>query len=1526
MNATSTNGEKPQVALDVSAVGGMYAGVIELIGTEKGLGINNAGTIAATKVISLDENGALHTSGNIYSGGQAKLSADEIINHEGGQITGDDIVLTGRVVRNERNVELESVLQAEQSKLREKEKALEAAYAADVTGFRNNSQITAYENGIKTATEAYDNQISKVNAAQNELTKHKAGMMKAAKNLNIIAGMFSNTSGAAIQSDGDLGILADDVLNRGALLEAKENIAIQADHIKNENEAFSMKRVSTALVKNPRRIRIDEAGHSERGQVFDASEFHNLGSGYGAYHQGNDGKINDLTFIESSSQTSWETVAVNTPAKLAAGNDITIHGNVINDNSWLTAGNTIAAIGNLQNIASENQTRTVTFGTTQGSYTYRLHWPHKARVRGYHDVVFMTPQIELGEPQGIDMPEVTVKHTLGNEALNPFHTASVTAHYRYETDSKYTDKHEFLSSDYMNHERLYDPQIVAMQMESVVEGRRASVATGVISAKDIIVTGDDIENTGAIVADATKLQGEDVRNKGVIAGRKLKLDAQGNLTITGKISGDDEVHLSGKNVNIESTTAQYKNQDVAGSVAGIAVNNQNGQLAIKAENNANITGAVVKSAGNVQISAGKNVNLDTQKLHSQKNMTVDSDNYLRTSRDTELTTEIQAGGNLTVDAGQDVNARGSFMSSQNGDLAIRAGQNINLQAGKENSHDAYSLKHKESGLLSSTTTLTRTDDEHETILGTELSGKNISLTADNAIHTEAAQIAADHNVELSAKEIKLGSVAQYDRDQDEKQVKESGLLGNGLGILIGARETKDQASDKYLTQQGTLVGAGGNVNIQGTDKVQITSSEIAAKQGIEIIAPAVTIHGEDNVHEGVRVHEENQSGLSIGLGGKSVAAVESVAQPLRRACDVKDERLKALYAWRAGNNAKNNGKALENLAKGKPDIGLTVGLGASHSENRSEIKEKEYAGSNITARENASLKATEHDLSITGSNVSGQNIHLEAKDDIALKAAKNSSHTEITEHSSNSGISVEYSLGRGAGFSSVNISHNHSDLKGTGEGTTYTGTNIKAGDRLTTKSGKDTEIIGSTASSSKVDMTIGGNLHMETVQDTDNYHETSHSSGFGIDMAKGIRPDYGVNASRGNMDSDYVGTTTQAGIYAGKEGFNIRTEKNTHLKGAVIASEAEAEENKLSTGSLSWEDIENKAEYDAKSIGLEYHKYGDFNKKTKQSQNDLYKTKGLSPSLGIPMHGDDKNTTHAAIAPGNIEIRNGQKDISGLSRDTQNSLSILGKIFDKSAIEEQQELAKVFGEEAYKLAHNMKDDGSARKIAVHAAIGGIMSQITGAGFASGAVGAGVNEVVIHEISKIKDPGTAQIVSSIIGAAAAKAAGGNTGVGATVAASGTRNNSFATNFSAIREAIRDCELVYNLPEGYCTVMMGTGTLAGVDGQVMIMVFNVDGMPVYTSYAVGASMSAPWPVGYTMGRGHLEDSAGNVVTDPEVLKSELTGLGIGWSVNVGLETGRSYNTHNYVFVYDAVGSTPGLGLSAGWTFYEGQKDDF
>ena len=159
----------------------------------------------------------------------------------------------------------------------------------------------------------------------------------------------------------------------------------------------------------------------------------------------------------------------------------------------------------------------------------------------------------------------------------------------------------------------------------------------------------------------------------------------------------------------------------------------------------------------------------------------------------------------------------------------------------------------------------------------------------------------------------------------------------------------------------------------------------------------------------------------------------------------------------------------------------------------------------------------------------------------------------------------------------------------------------------------------------------------------------------------------------------------------------------------------------------------------------------------------------------MPVKGNASSRTTSAIAPGTIDIReNPTQDISALSRNTENALNELGRIFDKKKIEEQQELAAVFGEEAFRLAHNMKDDGSGRKMIVHAAIAGLMSRITGAGFTSGAVAGALNEALINSLKGL-DPGIAQIVSAIIGAAAAKVAGGSAAAGASAAASGTKNN-------------------------------------------------------------------------------------------------------------------------------------------------------
>ena len=153
----------------------------------------------------------------------------------------------------------------------------------------------------------------------------------------------------------------------------------------------------------------------------------------------------------------------------------------------------------------------------------------------------------------------------------------------------------------------------------------------------------------------------------------------------------------------------------------------------------------------------------------------------------------------------------------------------------------------------------------------------------------------------------------------------------------------------------------------------------------------------------------------------------------------------------------------------------------------------------------------------------------------------------------------------------------------------------------------------------------------------------------------------------------------------------------------------------------------------------------------------------------------------SAISEGTIDIReNPTQDISPLSRDTENALNELGRIFDKKSVEEQKELVNVFREEAFRLVHNLPDDGSGRTVLLHSIVGGLISQLSGAGFASGAAGAGLNEALINNLKGL-DPTLAQLISGMIGAAATKIVNGDATAGASAAASATKWNYFGSAY-------------------------------------------------------------------------------------------------------------------------------------------------
>ena len=335
-------------------------------------------------------------------------------------------------------------------------------------------------------------------------------------------------------------------------------------------------------------------------------------------------------------------------------------------------------------------------------------------------------------------------------------------------------------------------------------------------------------------------------------------------------------------------------------------------------------------------------------------------------------------------------------------------------------------------------------------------------------------------------------------------------------------------------------------------------------------------------------------------------------------------------------------------------------------------------------------------------------------------------------------------------------------------GTTYNESTVTANKDLNFASGNDTNIKGGMLSGEKVTGNVGGDLNIESKQDSNIYKEKNKSVGASIGL--GSNKAVSGSASVGKIDSNYNSVTDQSGIYTGKEGFDINVGENTDLKGGIISSTADADKNKLSTGTLTFDDIENKADYRADNSGI--------------SASEVDGTYKYSPSKGMPASGEAESKTKATISEGTIEIRDTDKqiqDIEKLNRDTNNSLNKLGEIFDKTKVEERMELADEFGKLAYEAVGDLAQakgwkEGSKEKNALHAVVGGIMSKLGGNGFLAGASAGSINEMVQKELSEMfKDPGMHELASALLGEVVSKLVGGNAGVGASVANSATKNN-------------------------------------------------------------------------------------------------------------------------------------------------------
>lgn len=75
---------RPQLAVDVASLGGMYAGKIRMVGTETGVGVRNAGAIGAQAgSVTISADGRIENSGTVRAGDAASLQTASELNTSG---------------------------------------------------------------------------------------------------------------------------------------------------------------------------------------------------------------------------------------------------------------------------------------------------------------------------------------------------------------------------------------------------------------------------------------------------------------------------------------------------------------------------------------------------------------------------------------------------------------------------------------------------------------------------------------------------------------------------------------------------------------------------------------------------------------------------------------------------------------------------------------------------------------------------------------------------------------------------------------------------------------------------------------------------------------------------------------------------------------------------------------------------------------------------------------------------------------------------------------------------------------------------------------------------------------------------------------------------------------------------------------------------------------------------------------------------------------------------------------------------
>ena len=987
----------------------------------------------------------------------------------------------------------------------------------------------------------------------------------------------------------------------------------------------------------------------------------------------------------------------------------------------------------------------------------------------------------------------------------------------------------------------------------------------IVADKNVTLTGNTIHNDNGLIKGntATITANDEVRNtQGIIMGndtvsvyaKKDVINEGGTITQTNaagstKVSAGRDVINKGVqyeagNSKVEWNSSNNRRETITGVDQGRI--GGAGQTTVVAGRDVSMEAGIISSDVNTKVTAGRNVTMkamnatheleehrfDKGKSGGGHSQTTESHDLVKAQSSVGSSIE---GKNVSVLASDAVQLEGSQLLAA--DTVQVSGNTIALNTAKADSTINHVYLDKKKSLVKRESTNAVDDVTTTSVTGSILSGKTVTITSAQDVTGQSAQIMGENAVSVTAGgKVELGADKAITDGSSVYRHKKSGLLGGaGIGFTIGKEKHNiDEANHEEATVRNTIASTKGTVNIKANDTVHLTSTDIFAKEGAVLDGSAVTLDG--NVDHNHMTYDERykKSGLTVSLGGAVANTLTNATRTIKQAGSRDDKRLAGLELNEARKQLQDgyeavdaalHGEKIRDAVTGKVDkvdgkakrgakniddaINLSVSIGSTSRKQGQVVDTNTYQGGTLISDGNIQIiarDAQQSGVGLTGETIQAKKLVLDSASNVNLEAGKNTVDAHNTYKSSGWSVGAGVSL-TGGGLLDINASGHMARQNGDTHQETYVPTKIKAAELAQLKAKRDTNIIGSTVAGKKVEVDTGRDLHIQSLQDVDNFKEHSKSAGFSVSSKPTFKDFVGsIGGSVGRIDSKWKSVTKQAGIQAGDEGYIINTGNKTKLKGAVISSKAEKNKNILSTKNLIMEDITNEAEYSVRENGVQYNRFGDIKSKSKHDLDKIYKELGVTPTGGLGAHDKSNSTTQSAVSEGIIKENGRMVDVKRINTDIEHSLNTLQSIFDRKSIEEKQELANLFSINANEAIHQIAkhegwNDGDPRKVALHTLFGGATASLGGSNFAEGAYIGGLTEAMMPELEKwagtITGPDGKQYVNSerlqqiayIFGYATNKSLGQNGQSGAYVARMGAKYNQGSELSEFIEEKVQ-----------------------------------------------------------------------------------------------------------------------------------------